>query len=303
MELSTDDLKTIRVPSLALSQQRAIADYLDRETDRLDTLTAAKERMLELLAERHQVLIAAAIAGGLDSVVRLKPHPDALLEDARRNEDKTNRTGDCTIATGDNGLTMQTAFPYPTKRLKHVVSLRQSRVNENEGESPYVGLENIEPWTGKLSNGLSTTTEDSAQCNVFRPGDVLFGKLRPYLAKVWVAEFEGRSTTECLVMRPINVESRFLGYACRRQDFIDAVNASTFGSKMPRAEWGFIGNIPIPIPKQHEQRAVADYLDRETARLDVLKVKIQSAIALLKERRASLIAAAVTGQIAVEGST
>ena len=123
-------------------------------------------------------------------------------------------------------MTMQTASPYSTKRLKHVVSLRQSRVNGNGGRSPYVGLENIEPWTGKLFNGLSTTIEATSQCNVFSPGDVLFGKLRPYLAKVWVAEFAGRSTTECLVMKPVEVESRFLGYACLSQDFIDAVDAS-----------------------------------------------------------------------------
>ena len=104
-------------------------------------------------------------------------------------------------------------------------------------------------------------------------------------------------------MKPVEFESRFLGYACLSQDFIDAVDASTFGSKMPRAEWSDIGNMPTPVPKQHEQRDVADYLDRETARLNALKAKINSMIALLKERRIALIAAAVTGQIAVGDAT
>ena len=197
-------------------------------------------------------------------------------------------------------MTARTALPYPTKRLKHIVSLRQSRVNGNGGESLYVGLENIEPWTGKLFESLSPATmDDTVQSNVFSPGDVLFGKLRPYLAKVWVAEFAGRSTTECLVMKPVEIESRFLGYACLRQDFIDAVNASTFGSKMPRAEWGFIGNMRVPVPHRRRQRAIADYLDRETAKLDALLVKVRDTVTLLKERRAALIAALVTGQIDV----
>ncbi len=297
------DLADIPIPIHSLPQQRAIADYLEREIAQLDTLATTKERMLELLAERRQALIVAAVAGRIDSVARLKGAADAIFEDARRNKTGTNREYDHRSSAGYDGLTTQPVSPYPTKRLKHVVSLRQSRVNGNGGRGPYIGLENIEPWTGRLSNGLSTTTEDSAQCNVFRPGDVLFGKLRPYLAKVWVAEFAGKSTTECLVMKPVEVESRFLGYVCLSQDFIDAVDASTFGSKMPRAEWSSIGNMPIPVPKRHEQRAVADYLDRKTTRLDMLKVKIQGAIALLTERRAALIAAAVTGQIAVEDDT
>ena len=199
-------------------------------------------------------------------------------------------------------MTARTALPYPTKRLKHIVSLKQSRINGNGGESLYVGLENIEPWTGKLFESLSPATMDNTvQSNVFSPGDVLFGKLRPYLAKVWVAEFAGRSTTECLVMKPVEVESRFLGYACLRRDFIDAVDASTFGSKMPRAEWGFIGNMRVPVPHRRRQRAIADYLDRETARLDALVAAKERMLELLTERRQALIAATVTGGVDAAG--
>ena len=289
------------IPVPRRHEQRAVADYLDRETARLDALVTVKERMLELLTERRQTIITVAVTGDVNSAVRQESSPaNTFLKNGGGNEAGRNRKRDHPSAVGDDRMIGQTASRYPTKRLKHVVSLRQLRANGNGRGSPYVGLENIESWTGKLVDGSSSTTEDTVQGNVFSPGDVLFGKLRPYLAKVWVAEFAGRSTTECLVMKPAKVESRFLGYACLSQDFIEAVDASTFGSKMPRAEWGFIGNMPIPVPRRHEQRAVADYLDRETARLDALTVKIQSAVALLKERRASLIAAAVAGRIDVE---
>lgn len=66
MELSTDDLKATRVPSIAPSRQRAIADYLDRETIRLDTLEAKVNSTIALLKERRASLIAAAVTGQID---------------------------------------------------------------------------------------------------------------------------------------------------------------------------------------------------------------------------------------------
>ena len=199
-------------------------------------------------------------------------------------------------------MTIRVASLFPAKRLKHVVSLRRSRVDGNEDDRPYVGLENIESWTGKLLGNSAATdearsaimVEGTSLSNTFEPGDVLFGKLRPYLAKVWVAESPGRSTTEFLVMHPVEIEPRFLRYVCLWHDFVDAVDASTFGSKMPRADWDFIGNMSVPIPEWSKQRAIADYLDRETARLDTLVEEEERLLGLLAEKRRALITRAVT---------
>lgn len=192
--------------------------------------------------------------------------------------------------------------PAITKRLKYVVSLRRSRVEGAPDVGPYIGLENIESSTGRLigepaatdESALPASGESESLSNTFEPGDVLFGKLRPYLAKAWVAAFPGRCTTELLVMQPVESESRFLRYVCLSRDFIDAVDASTFGSKMPRADWDFIGNMPIPVPPRPQQRAVADYLDRETARLDALVAAKERVLGLLAEKRRALITRAVT---------
>jgi type I restriction enzyme S subunit len=189
-----------------------------------------------------------------------------------------------------------------SKRLKYVVSLRRSRVDGTQEDRPYIGLENIESATGRLiGNPVATvdttspaTAEGESLSNTFERGDVLFGKLRPYLAKAWIAEFAGRCTTELLVMQPVEAEARFLRYVCLCRDFIDAVDASTFGSKMPRADWDFIGNMPVPVPEWPRQRAIADYLDRETARLDALVAAKQRVLGLLAEKRRALITRAVT---------
>jgi restriction endonuclease S subunit len=83
------------------------------------------------------------------------------------------------------------------------------------------------------------------------------------------------------------------------KDFISVVDSSTYGAKMPRASWEFIGNLPTLVPSQDEQRAIAAFLDRETARIDTLITKIQESIDRLKEYRTALISAAVTGKIDV----
>jgi len=95
-------------------------------------------------------------------------------------------------------------------------------------------------------------------------------------------------------MEPVEVEARFLRYVCLWREFIDAVDASTFGSKMPRADWDFIGNMPIPVPEHSRQTAIADYLDRETAQLDALIGAKERLLGLLAEKRRAIISRAVT---------
>jgi type I restriction enzyme, S subunit len=188
------------------------------------------------------------------------------------------------------------------QRLKRVVECQRVRATD-DADGPYIGLENIESWTGRLaavpdapthSEGEGEGSAAQSQSNSFQPGDILFGKLRPYLAKAWVADFAGRCTTEALVMRALRVEPRFLLYVLLQPSFINAVNSSTYGSKMPRAEWDFIGSVPVPVPRHDVQHTVAIFLDRETARLDALVAAKQRLLDLLAEKRKAIIATAVT---------
>lgn len=199
-------------------------------------------------------------------------------------------------------MTKAIARAWPTKRLKYGVALRRARVAGTDDERPYVGLEQIESGTGRLlptdvdlarESDVPATNGESLN-NSFEPGDVLFGKLRPYLAKAWMAEFSGRCTTELVVMQPITFDARYLRYVCLSRTFVDAVDASTFGSKMPRADWDFIGNMGVPVPPSETQAAIADYLDTEMARLDGLLAAKARVLDLLEEKRRSLITRATT---------
>ena len=117
------------------------------------------------------------------------------------------------------------------------------------------------------------------------PRDVLFGKLRPYLAKTWVADRPVRASTELLCMHPLpGIDSRWLGYLVASTPFVDWAVATSDGAKMPRTSWERIGEYRMAVPLEPSQRAIADYLDRETVRIDALTLAKQHMLELLQER-------------------
>lgn len=182
---------------------------------------------------------------------------------------------------------------WEVRRLKYTADLVNVKVDGADNDLPYTGLEHIESWTGKrISPNGDTTCE--GQANLYRRGDVLFGKLRPYLAKAHAADSDGICTGELLVLRPKVVQQKFLVDYVLNPDFVAIVDSSTYGAKMPRANWDFIGNLPTLVPSLDEQRAIAAFLDRETARIDTLIEKKRRQIELLQEKRSALISHAVT---------
>ena len=183
---------------------------------------------------------------------------------------------------------------WKTKRLKMSAGLRDRKVEADADEPlPYIGLENIESWTGRLLP-IDDTVIPAGTANAFKRTHTLFGKLRPYLAKACNPDFDGLCSTELLVLQPADLNRRNLLYSLLSDGFIRLADSSTFGSKMPRANWQFIGNCIVPIPPADEQQAIADFLDRETARLDTLVGKKRELIEKLKEKRAALISRTVT---------
>ena len=132
-------------------------------------------------------------------------------------------------------------------------------------------------------------------------GDTLFGKLRPYLAKACNVDFDGLCSSELLVLRGNAYDRKFLLYQLLSHGFINLVDSSTYGSKMPRANWDFIGSCELPLPPLPEQAAIAAYLDAQSAQIDTLLTKTESAITRLAEYRQALITSAVTGKIDVRG--
>lgn len=183
---------------------------------------------------------------------------------------------------------------WGTDWLKWHVRLSTERPTEEEAEAlPYIANEDIESWTGKLLNPDPQPAE--ADSRKFQPDDILFNKLRPYLAKVYHATFAGVSSGELLCLRgDIHVLPHYLFYVLSSKAFIDAVNAETFGSKMPRADWETVGHQPLPLPPLATQRRICALLDERTARIDKLIEKKRELLDRVAEKRQAIITHAVT---------
>jgi type I restriction enzyme S subunit len=183
---------------------------------------------------------------------------------------------------------------WEVKRLKYVAPARISKLDVKPDDAVYVGLEHVEPWTGRLLLENQPETVDSV-VGSFRAGDVLFGKLRPYLAKVARPDFDGVCTSEILPLRPVpGCSQSYVMYELLNAPYIHWLDSLTYGTKMPRVSPEQVASSFVGLPPLPEQRAIAAFLDRETARIDALVAKKERLIALLEEQRTALITRAVT---------
>jgi restriction endonuclease S subunit len=275
IELSNSSLSMVELLTPSINEQKAIANFLDQKTAVIDDLIADKEKLIELLQEKRQAIITEAVTKGLNPNVKMK----------------------------DSGIEWIGEIPehWNLRRIRYLANIRNVKASDSDIDKTYVGLENIESKTGKLlTNGDDEQQFVGETANIFKKGDVLFGKLRPYLAKCIIADFDGRCTSELLVLKTTSyILPKYLHIFMLSPKFIDVVNSSTYGAKMPRASWDFIGNLEIPLPSIKEQEDIVEYLTEFISRIDDLISDINTQIQKLKEYRQSLISEAVTGKIDV----
>ena len=251
-------------------EQDAIVRYLDAATSKIDKAIAMQQKMIDLLNERKQIIIQNAVTKGLDENVEMK----------------------------DSGVEWTEFFPnsWSIKKVKYIfefISTKEVASNRTFN----IALENIVAHSG---NYIDTNSEYEAAGVSFRKNDILFGKLRPYLAKVHLCERTGIALGDIFVLRPLSgFDSSFLRYLLISERFIQYVDSSTYGAKMPRANWDFIGNIYVAYPTLDEQRDISKYLDKEMQKFDSAISNCQRQITLLQERKQIIINEVVTGKVKV----
>lgn len=200
------------------------------------------------------------------------------------------------VARPDNSPTWADDLPegWTADWVKWSVNFASAKPDGEDIEKlPYISNEDISSWTGKLLKEDPEPADKEGR--LFRRGDVLFNKLRPYLAKVYQADFDGIGSGELLNLRASErVLPRFLFHVLSSYPFIDIINSESFGTKMPRADWETVGHQPLPLPDLDTQRRIAGYLDDKTARIDALIEKKRALLDRLAEKRQALISHAVT---------
>ncbi|MBF0121752.1 MAG: restriction endonuclease subunit S [Desulfobacterales bacterium] len=253
-------------------EQVQIASYLDHKTSQIDTLIEKKKRLIELLKEERTAVINQAVTKGLDPNVKMK----------------------------DSGIEWLGEIPehWYKIRFKYALVIKNQKDQEQNRNNSLkkIALEHIESWTGRLLTQKETVFEGDGV--LFDLDDILFGKLRPYLAKVWQANFSGSAVGDFFVFKPQNfVNSKYAFYRIISREYIDVISGSTFGAKMPRVSWDFISNLPFPVPPIEEQLQIVSHIDHETSRIDTIISKTEKQIELLQEYRTALISEVVTGKI------
>jgi type I restriction enzyme S subunit len=263
------------VPVPPYNQQRAIADYLDRETARLDALIAAKERLLGLLAEKRQALITRAVTRGLD--------PNAPLR--------------------DSGIPWLGPIPahWKIERAKWLFRERDQRSQTGEEEMLTVShLTGVTPRSEKDVNMFEAeTTEGYKLCY---QGDLVINTLWAWMGAMGVAPMTGIVSPAYNVYTPgAELDPDYVDAMVRLPIFAQEVTRYSKGvwsSRLRLYPEGFFETL-LPVPPTNEQRDIVAFMGLETARIRNLASTTERTIALLKERRAALIAAAVTGQIPI----
>jgi type I restriction enzyme S subunit len=277
--VSTEDVANLAVVSLSLLTQRSIADRLDLETTRLDSVLAEKERLLGLLAEKREAFITFAVTRGLNASVALR----------------------------DAGIPWLALMPehWKTRRIAFLFRNRDQR-----GE-PALPLLEVSINQGVIlrefsDDKIESTAADFNSYKVARKGDIVFNKMRMWQGAVGVAPTDGLTSPDYTVAEPTGpLIAEYAGQLFRTEIFSAECARHSHGIVWDRLRlyWEGFRDIWVPLPQVEEQRAIIRRIVIETAKLDKLRASAERTVALLKERRAALITSAVTGQIHVDDAT
>ena len=273
LRLYPDKFLSMPVVCPPQEEQQTIARFLKAQDRLFRKFIRNKRRFIELLKEQKQNVINQAVTRGLDPKVKFKPSGVEWIGDIPEH--------------------------WEVRRLKFLCHNLNEQTSEKQPGETYIALEHVESWTGRISLPDDEITFDS-QVKRFQPGDVLFGKLRPYLAKVTRPQTAGVCVGEFLVLRATgDVSADFLEQKLRSKRVIDLINSSTFGAKMPRADWTFIGNLKFAYPPADQQREILEHIQEKSAEIDQAISRAQREIELIREYRTRLISDVVTGQVDV----
>ena len=165
---------------------------------------------------------------------------------------------------------------YPEWKFKRFSSIAKKitdSIRFGDGKAvACIELENLQSNTGTLVGNISGSEKKSTKTK-FAEGDVLFGKLRPYLRKYHLAKFSGACTSEIWVLRPNSIASEYLYFVVQGHQFFRAVNQQ-FGSKMPRSDWNIVSALIVHLPSDtQEQQKIANFLSSVDTRIEQLEKK------------------------------
>ena len=268
-------------PRPPLEAQRRIADFLDRETARIDELVDKKIRLIELLEEKRSVLISQAATRGLYS-------------SAATRESGSKWFG-LVPAHWDVGV---------LKRWWDVVDCKHRTAQYVDEGVPLVGTVQVRPGRLSLEGAKQTTVEEYADLidGGRKPsrGDIIYSRNASLGAAAYVDTDERFCMGQDVCMIRSGVQSQlYLSYLLSSAPVLAQVDSQVVGATFKRINVDQIRSCEVLRPPVDEQRRIARYLDSVTETIDRSVMLIQQQVGLVRERRQILVTAVVTGQIDV----
>lgn len=276
--LNTNELLNLQIPVPSLDVQKRIVEELDAA---YATKRKADEKAARLLSSIDDIVLSEL------GIPPLPPQDDSLaarMFTVPASELFENRMD----AVAYQGLRRQflksvAHSRYPNVRLDALVDVNRLQTDELNGRR-YVGLENIDGVTGRF-----VPTQDKEKISsavVFKEGDILFPKLRPYLNKVWLAMFDGAASTEFYPLRSKDVDAGYLTAYLRTKAVVDVMTILMTGNTLPRVQLEDVLSLPVPVPPLDIQskiveQVIAIHKEAEqilvdaNKRLATLKIKVE----------------------------
>jgi type I restriction enzyme S subunit len=272
-------LGNIRVIVPPLTEQQKIAQFLDHETAKIDTLIEKQQRLIELLKEKRQAVISHAVTKGLN--------PNAPMKES----------GVEWLGNVPEGWEVGCL-----KRFADIIDCKHFTVKFIDDGLPIVSIREVRDDKIDLSNANMTSENEwhfLREGRVPKLGDLIFCRN----ASVGAVGYVDFDTPFCMgqdvcLIRP-EIASRYIHYQLTSVLIRNQIEAFLIGATIRRANVEEIRNLFVIYPPEDEQHLITDFLNRKTAKMDALILKAQNAIELMQERRTALISAAVTGKIDV----
>lgn len=273
LNLNTDTVGGIVIGLPDLTEQTAIATYLDQETARIDELITYKTRFIELLKEKRSALITHAVTKGLNPNAKMK---DSGVEWLGRVPEHWEVKSVYSIATVRNG------HPFASELFKSdgVESDRLIRIRDISGDNDAVFTEESCPANANISNG-----------------DVLIGMDGEFNVHRWMRGPAKLNQRMCAISGQTEEVTQFLSRCLPIN--LQVINDLAYATTVKHLSSYELLHTRIAVPQKDELAIINAYLDQETARIDELVQLTEQSISLIKERRSALITAAVTGKIDV----
>lgn len=293
--LNLESAKVTKLHLPPLAEQRAIAGFLDAETGRLDRLVAKKRELIERLKEKRAALISRTVTRGL---------PPAAARAAGLPENPPLKP------TGIDWLGDISAHWQVLPIFRIAKAVQTGPFGSQLHSADYVedGIPLINPAhivAGKLIPDSQSSVDDATATRLARhrlqTGDLVMGR-RGEIGRcgvVGIGETGWICGTGSLVIRLANGDAHYFAKIFSGEGFSALLELHAVGTTMLNLNPTIVGRMQVPVPPLAEQRAIAAYLDAETAKLDALTAKVEAAIERLAEYRTALITAAVTGKIDV----